>query len=282
MASANRRPARRWSARQRQRSGEGPEPGGQHHQRGPDQFRHAAQQVERKACQLARRGTQATAAGSASNPPNSAASSVPTAATAKLCRRGGRSVKQFRRGIRRKEGADEITHALVAGSARRTARRVDVEIGEAGADGEQQRAAAEQAGQAEIAGTLRRAGFVWLFIPKNSVEPQRHRDTEKGKESKRCCPGSDHPAGEFQPSGKYPFFLCDLFAPVVRNVVSCQRLAQAGADRIGEAPAAGTPAGWELASPPLSIFIDWSISWPSPPAPTKPMMTEARTAHSQR
>src|SRR5690606_21889334 len=37
-----------------------------------------------------------------------------------------------------------------------------------------------------------------------------------------------------------------------------------------------------LASPPLSIFIDWSISWPSPPAPTKPMMTEARTAHSQR
>ena len=37
-----------------------------------------------------------------------------------------------------------------------------------------------------------------------------------------------------------------------------------------------------LASPPLSIFIDWSISWPSPPAPTKPITTDARTAHSQR
>jgi len=37
-----------------------------------------------------------------------------------------------------------------------------------------------------------------------------------------------------------------------------------------------------LASPPLSIFIDWSISCPSPPAPTNPITTDARTAHSQR
>ena len=37
-----------------------------------------------------------------------------------------------------------------------------------------------------------------------------------------------------------------------------------------------------LASPPLSIFMAWSMSWPSPPAPTKPITTEARTAHSQR
>ncbi|MNR46371.1 hypothetical protein D3C85_1653260 [compost metagenome] len=36
------------------------------------------------------------------------------------------------------------------------------------------------------------------------------------------------------------------------------------------------------ASPPLSIFIDWSMSWPRPPAPTKPITTEARIAHSQR
>ncbi len=35
-------------------------------------------------------------------------------------------------------------------------------------------------------------------------------------------------------------------------------------------------------SPPLSIFIAWSISWPRPPAPTKPITTEARIAHSQR
>ncbi len=38
----------------------------------------------------------------------------------------------------------------------------------------------------------------------------------------------------------------------------------------------------EAASPPLSIFIAWSINWPRPPAPTKPMTTEARMAHSQR
>ena len=38
----------------------------------------------------------------------------------------------------------------------------------------------------------------------------------------------------------------------------------------------------EQASPPLSIFIAWSISWPRPPAPTKPMTTDARMAHSQR
>src|SRR4029079_9273588 len=38
----------------------------------------------------------------------------------------------------------------------------------------------------------------------------------------------------------------------------------------------------ELASPPLSIFIDWSISWRSPPPPPKPITTDARTAHSQR
>jgi hypothetical protein len=36
------------------------------------------------------------------------------------------------------------------------------------------------------------------------------------------------------------------------------------------------------ASPPLSIFMAWSISWPRPPAPTKPITTEARIAHSQR
>ena len=36
------------------------------------------------------------------------------------------------------------------------------------------------------------------------------------------------------------------------------------------------------ASPPLSIFIAWSISCPRPPAPTKPITTEARMAHSQR
>ncbi len=36
------------------------------------------------------------------------------------------------------------------------------------------------------------------------------------------------------------------------------------------------------ASPPLSIFMAWSMSWPRPPAPTKPMTTEARMAHSQR
>ena len=34
------------------------------------------------------------------------------------------------------------------------------------------------------------------------------------------------------------------------------------------------------ASPPLSIFMAWSMSWPRPPAPTKPMTTEARKAHS--
>ncbi|MCY1558805.1 hypothetical protein D9M68_957730 [compost metagenome] len=36
------------------------------------------------------------------------------------------------------------------------------------------------------------------------------------------------------------------------------------------------------ASPPLSIFMAWSISCPRPPAPTKPITTDARTAHSQR
>ncbi|KAF5290196.1 hypothetical protein FQR65_LT20676 [Abscondita terminalis] len=36
------------------------------------------------------------------------------------------------------------------------------------------------------------------------------------------------------------------------------------------------------ASPPLSIFMAWSMSCPRPPAPTKPMTTEARMAHSQR
>ena len=36
------------------------------------------------------------------------------------------------------------------------------------------------------------------------------------------------------------------------------------------------------ASPPLSIFMAWSINWPKPPAPTKPITTDARMAHSQR
>jgi len=36
------------------------------------------------------------------------------------------------------------------------------------------------------------------------------------------------------------------------------------------------------ASPPLSIFMAWSINCPRPPAPTKPITTEARMAHSQR
>jgi hypothetical protein len=35
-------------------------------------------------------------------------------------------------------------------------------------------------------------------------------------------------------------------------------------------------------SPPLNIFIELSICWPRPPAPTKPSTTELRIAHSQR
>ena len=35
-------------------------------------------------------------------------------------------------------------------------------------------------------------------------------------------------------------------------------------------------------SPPLNIFIELSICWPKPPAPTKPSTTELRMAHSQR
>ncbi|MNI71468.1 hypothetical protein D3C73_1273420 [compost metagenome] len=35
-------------------------------------------------------------------------------------------------------------------------------------------------------------------------------------------------------------------------------------------------------SPPANMRRESSSCWPSPPAPTKPMMTEARRAHSQR
>ena len=35
-------------------------------------------------------------------------------------------------------------------------------------------------------------------------------------------------------------------------------------------------------SPPANIFIELSICWPSPPAPTKPSTTEERMTHSQR
>ena len=37
-----------------------------------------------------------------------------------------------------------------------------------------------------------------------------------------------------------------------------------------------------LTSAPLNIFIDESICWPRPPAPTKPSTAEERIAHSQR
>lgn len=35
-------------------------------------------------------------------------------------------------------------------------------------------------------------------------------------------------------------------------------------------------------SPPANMRNDKSICWPSPPAPTKPITTDARMAHSQR
>ena len=48
------------------------------------------------------------------------------------------------------------------------------------------------------------------------------------------------------------------------------------------ATSATNPASLVNTSPPLTFFIELSICWPRPPAPTKPSTTELRMAHSQR
>ena len=52
--------------------------------------------------------------------------------------------------------------------------------------------------------------------------------------------------------------------------------------RSASATSATNTASMVSTSPPSNIFIELSICWPSPPAPTKPSTTELRIAHSQR
>jgi hypothetical protein len=64
---------------------------------------------------------------------------------------------------------------------------------------------------------------------------------------------------------------------------STQSFAQPGADAVGQRHQRDEDGQHgEATSPPLNIFIELSICWPRPPAPTKPSTTELRMAHSQR